>query len=64
MLLFVNADVIRVIIIIIIIIIIIVIIIIIIIMTKLTSKTYLQLISLKKKRKYLVKALFASHFIS
>ena len=32
--------------------------------TKLTIETYLQLISLKKKTKYSVKALLTSHFIS
>ena len=32
--------------------------------TKLAIKTYLQLISLKKKKIYSVKALFTSHFIS
>ena len=32
--------------------------------TKLTIKTYLQSISLTKKKKYSVKALFTSHFIS
>ena len=31
--------------------------------TKLTIKTYLQLISQKKKKNYLVKALFTNHFI-